>query len=224
MNSEQNCKNKKRKERIGSNFFYDFVKITGAIPALILLRPKIYYPEGKEIPEGAALISSNHHTIIDPIIILASFPFRRIDCLVTKDLYKNKVMTMLLNAWKCIQVDKENFSLDSFHRVVDRLNLGKMVLIFPEGQVTTGQQNPILTFKSGIILMAHKSGAPVMPVYIVRRKKWWHRQHLVVGRPVDIRSIVGAIPTMDQITAASEYLRNKEYELQCYYENLTKNN
>ena len=220
MNSEKNLKDKKKRDKIGSNFVYDFVKITGSIPALLLLRPKIHYPEGRVKLSGAAMISSNHHTIIDPIIIMITYPFRRLCFLATKDLYRTKIMSFLLNAWRCIQVDKENFSLASFHQVVDRLNSGGVVVIFPEGQVTASGASSILTFKSGVILMAHKSGAPVIPMYIPHREKWYHRQQVIIGAPVDIREMVGAVPNMDDITRASEYLRNKEVELKSYYDNL----
>lgn len=218
MNSEKNLKDKKKKNKIGRYFIYDFVKITGIVPALILLRPKIYYPEGKHIPKGRVLISSNHHTLIDPIIVMAAFWNRRLNCLATKDLYRMKIMNFFLNACHCIQVDKDNFTMASFHQVVDRLNEEKAVLIFPEGQVSTGQTSSILTFKSGVILMAHKSGAPVIPMYIVRRRKLIHRQEIVIGAPVDIRGMVGTIPSMDDITRASEYLREKEVELKAFYE------
>lgn len=222
MNSEKKTNKGNKAKKIGQYFIYDFVKITGIIPGLVFLRPKIYYPEGKRLPKGAMLISSNHHTLIDPIILLASFPWRRLHCLATKDLYRMKIMNWFLNKCHCIQVDKENFTMTSFHAVVDRLNEKKAVLIFPEGQVTTGQASSILTFKSGVILMAHKSRAPIVPVYIARREKWIHRQKIVIGAPVDIRSIVGEIPTMDDITRASEYLRQKEVELKTYYEQNNK--
>ena len=40
----------------------------------------------------------------------------------------------------CIQVDKENFSMDSFHEVIRRLKDDKVVLIFPEGQVNRNEK------------------------------------------------------------------------------------
>lgn len=70
--------------------------------------------------------------------------------------------------------------------------------------------------------MAHKSAAPVVPMYIVRREKWYRPQEILIGNPVDIRSMVGVIPSMEDITRASEYLREKEVELKTYYEEKLK--
>ena len=218
MNSNNNSKPvSKKKRRIGSNFFYDFVKVTGAIPALIWIRPKVIHI-GQKCPKGGVLISSNHPTFMDPITILTSFPWRRLHSLVTKDLYKNKLMTFMLTCMHCIQVDKDNFSMASFHEVVDRLKDGKAVVIFPEGQVNQGDGREVQTFKSGAILMAHRAGAPILPVYIVKREKWYRTQRVVVGEPFDVKSAVGLIPSMEKMNAVTEQLREKELELKRFYE------
>lgn len=218
MNSNNSSKPESgKKRRIGSNFFYDFVKITGAIPALIWIRPRVIHM-GQKCPKGGVLISSNHPTFMDPITLLTSFPWRRLHCLVTKDLYKNKLMTFMLERMHCIRVDKDNFSMASFHETVDRLKEGKAVVIFPEGQVNQGDGREVQAFKSGAILMAHRASAPILPVYIVKREKWYRAQRVVIGEPFDVKSAVGPIPSVDKMNAVSEQLREKELELKRYYE------
>ena len=76
-----------------------------------------------------------------------------------------------------------------------------------------------MTFKSGVVLMAHRSGAPVIPLYVVKRKKWYHRQQMVMGQAVDVQALLGKIPTVESINAVSQTLREKEIELRTYYEN-----
>ncbi len=218
MNSNEHSKpaSRKKPKRIG-NFWYDFVKITGAIPALIWIRPKIIHI-GRKCPKGGVLISSNHPTFIDPIILLTSFPWRRLNSLATKDLYKTKFHTFMFTQMHCIQVDKTNFSMTTFHEVVDRLKLGKAVVIFPEGQVNQGGGKDIQSFKSGAILMAHRANVPIIPVYIVRREKWYHTQKVVIGEPFDVKTAVGLIPGMEQVNRVCEELREKELELKRFYE------
>ena len=206
-----------RKSRPVGNFWYDFVKITGLIPGLIWIRPKVIYTGGK-CPRGGVLISSNHPTFLDPIILLASIRNRRLHSLATTDLFSNKLKTFMFSRMHCIPVDKNNFSMTTFHEVVDRLKAGKAVVIFPEGQVNRGGGQEIRAFKSGAILMAHRASAPVLPVYIVRREKWYHPQYVVVGEPFDVRAAVGLIPTMEQVDRVCEQLREKELELKRYYE------
>jgi len=213
-------KTKKKKYKPFSNFGYDLAKITGAPSAVLWIRPKVYYPHGKPNKRGAILVSSNHITYIDPIIIQTVFPWRRINCLATKDFFSSKFKNFIFNQLHCIAVDKKNFSLASFHEVVDRLKGGKVVVIFPEGQVNSGGKEPVLAFKSGAILMAHRAGVPILPMYIIKREKWYQRQGVVMGQPIDVCEMLGKMPSMEDMTRASETLREKEVELREYYESL----
>ena len=206
-----------RKKRPVGNFWYDFVKITGLIPGLLWIRPKVIRTGGK-CPRGGVLISSNHPTFLDPIILLASIRERRLHSLATTDLFSNKLKTFMFTQMHCIPVDKNNFSMTTFHEVVDRLKDGKAVVIFPEGQVNRGGGREINAFKSGAILMAHRASAPILPVYIVRREKWYRRQYVVVGEPFDVRAAVGMIPTMEQVDKVCEQLREQELALKRFYE------
>ncbi len=215
MNSE---KNSKKKRRLGVNFCQDFVKITGGIPALLWFRLKRYYPYGKPKTKGGILVSSNHISYFDPFIVFCLFKWRRIYTLTTSDLFNTKVKAGFFSRMHCIEVDKQNFSVASFHTVVEKLEEGRMVSIFPEGQInTTGDNENPLTFKSGVTLMAHKSGAPILPLYIVKRDKWYHRQRVVIGKPVDVREMLGKFPSVDSINAVSTRLREEEMKLIEYY-------
>ena len=224
MNSEKNSKNKQPRKRKGFlyNFCYDFVKVTGAIPALLWLRPKVYHPFGGKTPKGGVLVSANHGTMIDPIIMHLAFPWRRLDSLATKDLFNTKLKYTFFQLMHCIIVDKDNFTLSAFREVVSRLQEGKMVVIFPEGAVHVDDPG-IRAFKSGAVLMAHKAGTPVLPVYIVKREKWYQRQRIVVGEPFDLRAELGERPSLEAMERATQTLHERELQLREYYENLPIN-
>ncbi|MBQ9807122.1 MAG: 1-acyl-sn-glycerol-3-phosphate acyltransferase [Clostridia bacterium] len=209
--------NKKKKPGKYGNFLYDFVKVTGAIPALLWMRPKVITPSKTKRPKGGYMLSANHCTLLDPIFILCAFPTRRIHSLATKDLYKNRWLSWFLPRMHCIQVDKENFSLDSFHEVVRRLKEGKVICIYPEGQVNRNTEE-LLTFKSGVILMAHRAKVPIVPVYLVPPEKWYSRRVAVVGEPINVRALCGDFPTEEDMNRASAYVHQKEQELKEYYE------
>lgn len=205
------------KKRPVGNFWYDFVKVTGMIPGLLWIRPKVIRRDGK-CPHGGVMISSNHPTFLDPIILLTAIRERRLHSLATTDLFSTKLKTFMFTKMHCIPVDKNNFSMTTFHEVVGRLKDGKAVVVFPEGQVNRGGGQEIRAFKSGTILMAHRAGVPIFPVYIVRREKWYRPQYVVTGKPFDVRSAVGPIPTMEQVEKVCEILREQELELKRYFE------
>lgn len=209
-------KPKKIKE---NNFFLDFVRFTGCIPALLWTRPKVHYmgDKKKSRPKKGVLIASNHVTFIDPIALYCVFWYRRVHFLATKDLYKNRWFGWMLTAVGCIQVDKENFSMMSLHETVDRLKAGKAILIFPEGQVNNGQQET-LSFKSGTVLMAKLGNVPVLPIHIVRPEKRFSRYHVVIGEPVDVAGMCSRFPTVEELQKVSDHLRDQELLLKSYYE------
>jgi 1-acyl-sn-glycerol-3-phosphate acyltransferase len=84
--------------------------------------------------------------------------------------------------------------------------------------VNQGDGREVQAFKSGAILMAHRANVPILPVYIVKREKWYRTQRVVIGEPFDVKSAVGLIPSVDKMNAVSEQLREKELELKRYYE------
>ncbi len=211
-----NQKKTKSRPRIGENFLYDFVKVTGVFPAWLVMRPKVIRVGEQPLPKGGYMASSNHNSFWDPILAHCVFWKRRMYSLATKDLYKNKLMSWFLNCVHCIQVDKDNFSLNSFHEVTKQLGNGKVVLIFPEGQVNR-EAKDMTAFKSGIILMAHRAKVPIVPVYMVPTKKFYHRHVVLLGDPIDIREMCGFMPTVDEINRIGNYVQEKQEMLKEYY-------
>jgi len=209
-------KAKDSKKKLGENLVYDFVKVTGLIPAMIIMRPRIIHVGKHKSLRGGYLASANHCSFLDPIFLQCVFWKRRSYSLATKDLYKNKFMTWLLKHVHCIQVDKENFSLNSFHEVTKQLKRGKPVIIFPEGQVNLASKD-MLAFKTGIILMANTAKAPIVPVYLVRPKKWYSKRVALIGDPINISELCGRMPTMDDLNRAADFVQQKQRELEEYY-------
>lgn len=201
-----------------SLFFIDFVRVTGAIPALLWTRPKVYYIGDRKksrVKKGGVLIASNHISFTDPVLLYSVFWYRRVRSMATKDLYKNNLVSMMFSAVGCVMVDKENFNMGSLHTAIDKLKAGQALLIFPEGQVNRRQE--MLSFKTGAVLMAQLSGAPIQPVYIAKPKKWYQRHVAVVGEPIDVRGRCSRFPSMEELNQVSEYVHDCELALEQYY-------
>ncbi len=164
------------------------------------------------------MISSNHIGFLDPVLLHCVFWRRRLNVLATTDLYNTKAKKWFFEHAHCIPVDKKNFSMNSFHAVCDRLQEGKAVLIFPEGQVNGSEDKAMQAFKSGAVLMAHRANAPILPVCILPLDKWYSRRVVLVGDPVYVRDVAGERPSMLQIEQVSNLLRQTEIELKSKYE------
>ena len=209
----------KRNKKIGKYFWYDFVKLTGFVPAWIWLRPKIIR-ESDNVPKrvkGGVLIASNHVTFIDPIILHLAFPHRRLHSIATKDVAKTKLRKMFFTVANCIFIDKQNFSMASLREICDYLKDEKAVVIFPESSVQ--EQNVVRDYKSGVVLMSLLSKKPILPVCIIRGKTKFSRIKVVIGEPVDVVSMYGPMPTMEQMDQICKMLQQKEQQLLQKYQN-----
>ncbi len=209
---------KKNKEKCG--FLYYFVKVTAAIPAVLWFRPKVYYA-GKRPKFKNAMLCANHKSMEDPLVVQMVFWYRTMYFLATKDLYRTKLLNFFFSRIHCIPVDKTNFSMDSFHAVCDRLEKGYPVMIFPEGGLNHSQE-AVSALKSGVVIMAHKTRSPILPMYLVPAEKWYQRRVLVIGELLDPRQLCGDRPSMLALQDVTQELHRRELALRDYYENIQK--
>ena len=212
MNSKD--KLSKNKKSVFRNFCYDFVKVTGALPALILYRVKYIYENenARRKLKGGAIVIANHLGFTDPIRIHCIFWYRRLHFIAMKELFDTKLKNWFFRKMLCIPVDRENFNMSTFSKVIEVSKEDGITCMFPEGHITTGDET-INTFKSGMILMALRAKVPIVPVYMAPQKNIWSRQHAVIGEPIDINELCGKIPDIKAIENAAETLRKKELEL-----------
>lgn len=196
-------------------FPYDFVKVTGALPAIIYLRLKKHYLNGKKqkgLFKGPAIIVSNHATYIDPIIVMVATWNRRTSFVATEDLFGTKIRSFFFNAIRCIKINKQNVSMQTFKNVQDVINHGHLVGIFPEGHIQTKDSND--HYKSGAVMFATLCDVPIIQIYIHKNEHWWQRQHVVISDKINVKELINSkIPTVEEIEEVTKFLENQELEL-----------
>ena len=79
-------------------------------------------------------------------------------------------------------------------------------------------ENQLQQFKLGITFISILNKTPITPVYIDRRKSFWHREKIIVGESIKLYEYCSKIPTMPEIENAGKILFEKEQELKLYYE------
>ena len=202
-------------------WFHDFVKFTGMLPVLIDLRLKRVYLDKKPkgLFKGKYLISANHASFIDPIIIMNAFWSRRVCFVATKQFFIKKFWKIVFRGFGCIEIDKEAPTLKTFNEVGEKLARGHLVSVFPEGHVTNDTE--LHALKSGIVMMAVMNEAPILPIYIVKREKRIKRQIVMIGEKINPADyMAGVMPSIDEINNISNILLEKEKELKDKYESL----
>ena len=206
-------KKQKDKNKIKYNFGYDFIKVTGIIPAYIWVRPKIIR-EGEQSKKvkGGMLIASNHVTFIDPIIMHLAFPSRRLYSVATKDVMGvSKFRQFFFKFTNCIFIDRQNFSTANLHTICNVLKKDKAVMIFPESKINF--DDGVKEYKSGVVLMAALSKKPIIPVCIIKNERWYQRTKVIIGEPVYVTPKNGFMLTIEEIEDITKTLQAKEKEM-----------
>lgn len=142
---------------------------------------------GKEnIPDGAAVICANHTSLSDPFYMAFAVPRKYHLCLMAKqELFKFKPLGWLLRGIGTFPVDRSAAAdIEAMKSALKVLKSGKKLGIFPEGTRTSedGSVSP----KSGAVKLAEKTGSPLIPMYIPRRKRFFHINTVVVGKPISL--------------------------------------
>lgn len=198
----------------------DLIRITGALPGLVWLRPKIRYTakQAKKRLRGGVLVIANHTSFIDPACMMYVLWYRRLYFVCHQAFVETKAGPFFRAAGCLIPINADNFSVGSFRSITESLRDGKAVTLFPEGHVNKGDE--MLEFKSGMVLISMQSKRPIVPVYLKPRRHWYSRLKAVVGEPVDITSLSEGRPAFSKIQEVTALLKKREEELEVFAETI----
>ena len=205
-----------------SNYLlYDFIRLT-AMSGMLLFRPKRIYADdsARRRIRGGAIVIANHFGHFDPIFLMLAIWYRRHHFVCIKDFFDGRFRNWLFTQFHCIPIDRENFSMASLHQITDELKQGHLISMYPEGKVNTSSQ--IAPFKSGVALIAYRSGKPIIPVYISPRKHWYSRLVVGIGSAVYAAEALGAQPSLANINKVIANLEDAERSLAALVERAIK--
>ena len=143
---------------------------------------------------------ANHESLFDIFVLLAALP-GRLRFLAKKSLFSVPVLGWSMAAAGYVPVDRDDRrqAAESLEIAAARLRGGMRVIIFPEQTRTrTGE---LLPFKKGGVLLALKTGAPIVPVAIAgtfaiqQRGGFWlspGRVEVEIGDPIPVEGMTVA--------------------------------
>ena len=170
--------------QVGMDFVYGFFHFGMGVLCDIHFNAEVSGVEN--IPrQGGFIVASNHASLLDPPIV-GSFVPRQICAFARKTLWKGTFVSWWLDTVGVIPVDRDAGSdVTAIRRVIRVLQGNKGVIVFPEGtRSATGRlQRP----KSGVGLMACRTGVPVVPARIFGSFEAFGRDRpLRLGTPIAV--------------------------------------
>jgi 1-acyl-sn-glycerol-3-phosphate acyltransferase len=165
--------NTARTDAAANPFIYGFCRMVFAVLFRIYFRLRV--SGAHEVPStGPVILASNHASFVDPPVVGVATP-RACHYLARSTLFDHLLLGWWLRAVGVAPVDRERGSAAGLKALLGCLERGGVVLLFPEGTRTPdGRLQPA---RSGIGLMALKSGAPVVPVRLRGSFEAWGRHH-----------------------------------------------
>ena len=147
---------------------------------------RIFFPyryHGREnIPDGPAILCPLHSSLFDPLLVSLAMGRRHFVHHVAKaELMRAPLLRWIMGKAGTIFVRRGESDIESFKKCIKTLREGEKLMIFPEGTRVHGEDR--VDPKPGAVRIAANQQVPVVPVYIPRDKKLFHRMDVVFGEP-----------------------------------------
>lgn len=115
--------------------------------------------------EGTVILAANHASYLDPPLVGMVFP-QRLRFVAWEGLFRVPLLGPMIRALGAVPVSPENKNSAAglLRQVMGFIEDERSVLIFPEGQRTL--DGTLQPFEGGTALVALKTGAPIVPVWL----------------------------------------------------------
>ena len=189
---------------------YMICKILLWIP-LMLLHPTSIKGK-KNLPKGKAILSLNHRSNWDYVMfgVNSTTKYR---VLAKKELFHNKLFGAVLRNFGAIEIDREANDINAIKQCMKVLKEDKKLLVFPEGTRLKDESQLLGEIKSGMALIAIKTKTPIVPVWIVKKIRFFRRSVYVIGKPFELSEFYGIKLDEETLEKANQVVREKMLEV-----------
>ncbi len=123
-------------------------------------------PRGTEAlpPDRACIVVANHRSACDPFLV-ARLTRRKIRFLMAREYHETIGLKWICDQLGVIAVNRDGNDLNAMRAALRHLREGGVIGIFPQGGIREAN-DPLGDAKKGVALLALRTGAPVLPLYI----------------------------------------------------------
>jgi 1-acyl-sn-glycerol-3-phosphate acyltransferase len=136
---------------------------------------------------GPAVIASNHESFLDAFILGAALS-RNLRFVAKAELWRFRLLAWMLDGLGAIPVERSHFDFSALAKVLQALNEGAAVVIFPQGAVRSARP-----WGRGAAHLSLVTGAPLIPVHLIGTARalspgriGFPKLHVIVGKPIQV--------------------------------------
>lgn len=180
------------------------------VPIYWLLRPFRFYGNRK-VKDGACIYIVNHYSMLDPVYP-ACTTWEGIHFMAKKEVLKMPLIGFFFRKVKGITANRDGNDVRTLLDCFKCLKNGEKICVFPEGtRNKTGAE--LLPFHHGAAAIAIKAKAPVVPIMMYSKPRFFRMTHVLVGEPIELTEYYNKKLTEEEYTEADEKLYNVMLEL-----------
>ncbi len=163
------------------SILYEVARVLAQVLFHTLMPVRIHHKERLQQDPPYVLIA-NHRHALDPVVMAMGIRGRQIVFLGKKELGEKPLARRLLTRLHCILVDRHNVDMEAMRACMKAIKMKKCLLIFPEG--TRHHEGQMEHIETGTALIAMRSKAPVLPIYIDGKLGVFRLTNFYVGEPI----------------------------------------
>jgi 1-acyl-sn-glycerol-3-phosphate acyltransferase len=159
---------------------------------------------------GAAIVTCNHVCSADPLLLCAAAKYRPISFMIAAEYAKLPIVHWVVSQVDCIPVRRGSRDTSSTKQAIRNLKDGRAMGIFIEGGIVA--PTAPIRLKDGVAMLALRTGAKVIPVYLTGVKHHDDMLHglfarqnarATFGPPVDLSDLAAAAQNRDTTRKAT---------------------
>ena len=168
---------------------------------------RVHPHDTANIPENGACLMCINHTAFSDVLVVAAASSRQVHYLAKAELFKIPLLGSLIRALGAFPIRRGASDVQAIKTTLALLKEGKMIGIFPQGTRHPGVDPSLTDVKSGVGMLAHRSKATVVPVFISTKKyrtRIFHRTDVYFGKPITPDELAVEKGNAAQYTAISQ--------------------
>ncbi len=147
--------------------------INAPMKAILRTIMKIDDSELSKVPmKGPLILATNHINSLDAPVGFTHLHPRELSAFVKIETWNNPILGALFTAWRTIPIRRGEVDFDAFNKAQAYLKENKIIIVAPEG--TRSKDGKLNKGFPGIVLLAIRSGVPILPVVFYGNEDFNH--------------------------------------------------
>jgi 1-acyl-sn-glycerol-3-phosphate acyltransferase len=180
-----------------SDLGYNIIWGIGVHAFWVSSKPVVLHLDRLKRP-GAYILAPTHLSVFDVPCLMAISP-RNLDFVSIVEVFRNPIVATIYGAANAFPLDRSKPDSPTVRTIFDRLERGRVVAMFPEGNIRTPETSVLAGghFKPGVARIAQLADVPVIPSVVLgtdayyKVKSWLPlrrvRYGAIFGDPLTVR-------------------------------------